>query len=664
MTTESLPLHEFGPNSCAPRLLEISLKHNEYDSDAAHALLSAARGSSGESWPERRLALLLLENQLLRLSSADLAEFDPILVSLGLKPDAGFVLQLVHRLRRLNRVHQFIRPESDEAAWNYVLRATRDISKITLARYVFSAQEVADEIVRNLAVSKGGEGSRPEDIQYPPEAPEFETEILKRLCADRNIYWFSEQCSLELNAMVEYPLTSAVVVIKPPGSDLEFEFKRAGTRGARRLNVIGERNGHEAPISHRLFGGSLGWLGLREGAASALFSKIYWLVHGKECPCSRTVMNSSVVTVSTREGELHILDYLTDEQKFGQGFDDMRKAMQGCVDCFPADTGVARAAYQGDAGLTLKFIGQALPQQAIIFDSSSFRLDRIALYLSCDGPEYYFRDGLGRGYSAWEARWLADSVLEEILGEVVPPPEGFVDYEQYVRAVFRVPENRKRADANYTSVMRQIGECWGTLLALHGFSDGESFVQRNVGIKSTWKDGDWQARVIFMDHDDLTMAGSRYRYLWPSRETAGMERDQVHILGGVITGAPFENETIPGDVGALRAIYRMSSHDSDAGVQSLEDALLAAYDKTQSQIAANPELQSLLYPEFIARHSDFDKLVAGFLETDASQVDDWKDEATAYLKSRNYYDELIAEYPPAIANHRSFFERMRFLYSR
>jgi hypothetical protein len=375
-------------------------------------------------------------------------------------------------------------------------------------------------------------------------------------------------------------------------------------------------------------------------------------------------MNSSVVTVSAGEEELHILDYLTDEQTFGPGFDDMRKALKGCVDCFPSDTGVARAAYQGDAGLTLQFIGQSLPQQAIIFDSSSFRLDRIALYLSGGGPEHYFRDGLGRGYSPWEARWLADSVLEEILGEVIPPPEGFQDYAQYVRDAFRVPGNRRRAGANYTSLMRQMGECWGTLLAVRGFSDGESFVQRNVGIKSTWKNGDWQARIIFMDHDDLTMAGSRYRYLWPSRETAGMERDQVHVLGGVLTGAPFEDESIPGAVGALRTIYRINSEDADAGVKSLEDALRAAYRKTQSQLDTNRELQGLLFPEFIARHSDFDALVAGFLEADASQLDAWKEEASAYLKARHYEDEIVAEYPPAIANHRSLFERLRFLYAR
>ena len=73
-----------------------------------------------------------------------------------------------------------------------------------------------------------------------------------------------------------------------------------------------------------------------------------------------------------------------------------------------------------------------------------------------------------------------------------------------------------------------------------------------------WKSGAWQTRIIFMDHDDLTVAGSRYQYLWPWREVSGMQRDQVHILGG-----PMGDETIPGEVGALKNIYRVSPDVAD-----------------------------------------------------------------------------------------------------
>jgi hypothetical protein len=462
-----------------------------YSHDACLALLAIAKGQTGATWAERCFAILLLEGQLLQLPLDNLGEFDAIFVELGLKEHPGidkpvrssailegftttdvrgFAGELIQRLARLERVHESIRQHPPE--WGYFSRAAGDVSKLTLARYLFAPEETFREILSFLRTSSGVKGATggtealSDAIHEHFAIPEFERAILRKICEDRRIYWVSERSSAELNALVEYPLTSAVIVIKPPGSDLEIEIKRAGTRGERLLNVIATRNGREAPVSHRLFGGSLGWLAERECRISRIFSQIYRLVHGVECPSSIGVMNSSVVTIPSAAGEAHVLDYLSDAQQFGAGFDDTREAMRACVKSFPWDTAVPPASYTGDAGETLQFIGQALPQQAILCGSSSFRLDRIALYLSDGGADEYFRRGLGRDYKAEEARWLADSVLEEILGVATVPPDGFHDYAQYLRDAFRVAQNRLRADANYLSVMRQIGECWGTLLAL------------------------------------------------------------------------------------------------------------------------------------------------------------------------------------------------------
>src|SRR5262249_4545860 len=142
---------------------------------------------------------------------------------------------------------------------------------------------------------------------------------------------------------------------------------------------------------------------------------------------------------------------------------------------------------------------------------------------------------------------------------------------------------------------------------------------------------------------DLTVAGSRYRYLWPWRELSGMERDLVHILGG-----PMGDETIPGEVGALRSIYRVSSEVGDAGLKRLEEATVLAYDRTQSQLGGNHELQNLFYPRFIEGYRDFDQLVPGFLKTDPSQMEFWKCEAANYLRTKGYEEELITEYMNAI----------------
>jgi len=659
----------------------------QYTHDFSFELIASTCGRGLDSWNDRSLAALLLENQLLRLSVQDLDEFDQIFVELGLKPSLGFdvlmrpslmqegygslkladfVDELTRRMRRLDRIHRHLSSgELNPPALQMVLRTVREVSKLTLARYVFTAEEAYQEIIRSLRVTTGvrgiGSTSSPSVVAAETsaiDAPVLEVELIDRLARDRDLYWVSDATTSELNALVEYPLTSAVLVIKPPGSDLEIEIKRAGTRGPRALNVISERNGREAPTSHRVFGGSLGWLAQRESAAGQIFSAIFRRVHGSTAPCSYGVSHSSLVKVPTPDGPVHLLDYLEDESCFGEGFSSMRSAMAECAREFPGDTGVAPASYQGSDGLALQFIAQALPQQAIIVGSSSYRFDRIALYLSHAGPEQYFRQGLNRDYTDHDARWLADTVLEEILGHFELPCGNDFSFAQYVDAAFGLPENRRRADENFLSAMRQIGTCWGTLLAVRGFSDGESFVLRNVGLKSVWMNGDWHIRVIFMDHDDLTVAGSRYPHLWPRREIAGMERDEIHIFGG-----PMGDSTLPGEVGALTSIYRVNPEVADLGLRALKEAAKAAYRLTQSKLDTDEKLRELFLPVFLAGHRDLDELVPGLLAAGPSGVDTWRASTNGFLTTKGYDTELISEYLDTLCNYRAYFERVQFLFT-
>jgi hypothetical protein len=647
---------EFGQASRAPALIETACAPAGYDPAAARTLLAAARGGLGEGWAERRLAVLLLENLLLRLSPG---ESSHEIHSLGM---AGGMreTEISGRMARLKRAHDAIRtPNLESIGWRYFLRVARDVSKLTLARFVFTPAEVVAEVRRHLTVSRGTGGAihlmTGVTGRRPVEAPDYEAAILDLLCTQREIFWVTERCGAEINALVEYPLTSAVVVVKPPGSDWEIEIKRAGTRGPRLLDVIHNRGGVIAPLSHRLFGASLGWLGAREGKAVDYFSRVYRYVHGRQSPCSHTAVNTSVVTLPSGENEIHLLDYLNES---GPG---TQEAMRECVRNFPSETGVPPTTYSGALGLTLDTIGQMLPQQAIIFGSSSFRLDRIALYLSERGAESYFHEGLGRGYTIPDARWLADSVLEEILGEVDPPnvtnDVPYEDYGQYVRDAFAMPSNRRRADVHFVSVLRQIGECWGTLLAMRGFTDGESFVLRNVGLKSVYAGGEWQVRLIFMDHDDLILAASRYPYFWPTRELSGMDRDLIHILGGAQG-----DHVVEGEVRALESIYRVDAPTAEAGVRAMQEALVAAYRATQTQIDTNVEFRAQFYGEFLNWHRDFDHLYATLLRTDPSQQEQWNAESRAYLRGRGWGEELIDESLYAVTRFRPLLERLRFLF--
>src|SRR5215471_3523212 len=88
----SQPLHvtalaeaEFGSGSRAGHLLDLAQVGRGYSREIALALLGSGRASAGESWAERCLAILLLENKLLELGTEEFFEFEVILTHLGLK---------------------------------------------------------------------------------------------------------------------------------------------------------------------------------------------------------------------------------------------------------------------------------------------------------------------------------------------------------------------------------------------------------------------------------------------------------------------------------------------------------------------------------------------------------------------------------------------------
>src|SRR5262249_17525345 len=256
------------------------------------------------------------------------------------------------------------------------------------------------------------------------------------------------------------------------GSHRELEGKGVGGGGAPPLSV-----GSHVPPSHRLDGGSmissLQW----DAHATAALGHLYRLIHGEPAPISRIVqiLGKSHVPARDRgyECDRPIAEYLTHPEVYGAGCDTMRKAMANVVGCFRQERGDVVPPIPGDYGLTAQLIAFAGPAQAIVCGSSSFRLDLVANYLSADGPEAYFREGLRTEYQPADAKRLADDVLDEALGVYHPPRVGYEDHAQYVAAGLAAPRNRARANAVYKSLLEQIGTMWGTLLGLRGYSFGE-----------------------------------------------------------------------------------------------------------------------------------------------------------------------------------------------
>jgi hypothetical protein len=673
--------NSFPNQACLMELFQRVFNSKKYERSAALKLLGAARGKSGEAWEVRCAAVLLLEHSLLKLSPKNLHEhkilFDKLGISLGcgragvellkqgytLTTLEGFVTQLRRRLARLQYLHKAVmEPDPGREDWENFLALSRQESRLTLARYCFTPQQIAARILEHVEVSQGVKNLRDCDRRwFNPftermwkELPALEAAIASELTSDNKLYWLTDKTSSELCSLIEFPLTSAVLTVKPPGSHIEFEIKRAGVPGNRRLNVITRRNGVMIPLSHQLQGGSFGWLGRREAEAASLFAYIFRLVHGKCAPLCLTLSITSLLTVPAVNGKAHILDYLTSEDTFGEGFEEMRAAMRECIGNLPPDCGVPIHPYPGPMGLTLQFLAQAQPQQAFLLNTTSFRLDRLALYLSADGPEEYFTRGLRKPYTQADARGLADVVLTEILGVCTRPASAWTDYRSYV--LDALAANRAAADSHYLNCMQQVGEFWGTLLGVRGYSDGESFVARNVGLRSVWEAGEWRVRVIFMDHDDLFVLEKRKRYFWPYRAIAGMYRDEVHVMG-----RDLEGNKIKGDRDHLRQIYHVNDAIAQRGEKLLEASARKAYDKTLRALETDRRLQNLFLPEFIAYLRDWDIIVRMYLESVAGGGF-WKPRALAYLKSRSYEAKRVRNYINSIEEFCDFLYRMAFLY--
>jgi len=645
--------------------------------------LNVAAHGTGAPWATRRLAVLMLEHQVLRIPARDLEQFSFVFNQLNLKdspaPD-GHVVQSVRkegytstslpqfteqfrrRLARLNRIHSRIKGwKTSQAAIRDFLDFSRQECRLTLARYVFKPDEVVDEILRLVLTSDGMpdlNNQQPLFVQAGVERafermPEFEATILKSLTESARIYWVTGETSSEINSLVEYPLTTVVLVIKLPGSDLEFEIKRAGKRPPFGLQVIHARNGYEVAPSHRLDGGNMLWLLRHEAIAAAKLGRVFELVHDRPAPLPTYVSRSSISTIPSPDGDVQTINYFTDPAVFGDLYDEMRRAMTASVASFKAEGYMTLPDLPTPLGLTAQFLSTVVPGQAILHGTSSFRVDKMAAYLSSDGAARYAAL-TNLPLSREQARNLADTLLEEVLG-IYRPPAAYGNYRDYLATAFALPENRARANSTYKSILQQIGKMWGTLMGIKGYSKGESFVARNVGLRSVWEDGEWTVRTIFMDHDSMVIPGFQENDFWPVNALEGMILDEVYIWGrpgGII-----------GTVGHLRNLYRVDDELHPEARRLAEIATRDAYQETQRELLRNPKLQKLFEPVFIERLADWNRLVRSLLRAKPDTTAQWKERTRKVLAAKDYHDGEVTAYVEGMAANRSFLERQSFLFA-
>jgi hypothetical protein len=674
---------EFPDNPPASALIDAFLRHrNAYRADFVEDLLSAARDAS-RPWEVRRLASLMLQAQLLTLAHWPTDEALHVLGRLGLldpsRPSdrlsrsvlkegytttepSGFLREFRRRLKRLSRVvDPMIGATVSARALRDFIAASRQDCHLPVSRYLFTPEEVAERVRASVRCSSG-EPVAPKYSWIVEEArrvldalPDFEAGVLRSLVHGSETFWVAGGTSSRIHAMVERPIGTVVLTVKPPGSALEIEIKRTGRRADRPLGVVYQRAGKTVPPAHRLDGGSTEHMLQWEAGHSARLSRIYRLVHRSAAPLSTTLSIAYPDSLPVGDGgNVHLVDYFSDPAVFNDEYPAMRAAMRRVIDAFAAERGSGLEELPGEWGEALRFLQQMTPAQSILVGSSSFRLDLLSRYFSADGLKSYFVDGLRQKPTRAEARRFADAVLEELLGTYHPPRAAHRSHSDYLDAAFSVPFNRARADCVHAALVRQLGTFWGTVLAVRGFSVGESFVARNVGLKSVWERGRWRVRIIFMDHDNLQLPKEGERGFRPEKVFPGILKDETHI-----TGHPLKGPTLVCAVDHLRSLYRIDATTAETHLSLMRRSMTRAYRKTQSSLWTRPALRSLFPDRFAEESLAWDRAAAIYLRNPESP--DWRVEADAMLAGEGLPQDVRRAYLKAVDDFSGFLQRFSFL---
>lgn len=656
---------------------------NDALKDVCLKLLDVAKQPS-IPWEARCFATLLAEHQILKLRAVDLETFDAIFVALNLKQPGveravnasvlkegysttelrKFVVEFQRKLSRFNRVHRKMHGNKsyDADVREFVQLARRDC-KLTLARYLFTPEEIVERVLKQVRVSEGVRDIDVDQARYVEVelshalslVPEYERRILELLSRDARVYWVADSTSSAINSLIEYPLTTVVLVIKPPGSHYELELKRAGRRG-NPLGVAFKRNGNRVPASHRLDGGSMQWLLRYEASSASRMSFMYRLIHGEDASMPSYVSRNTVYRVPLNGHEVPSFRYFTDPRVFGgANFDQMRVAMKDAVEALKKEEGQYLPQLPGDMALTSEFLSHVAPSQAILCGTTSFRLDKVATYLAADGADTYF-SWLQKAYTEHDAKQFADEILDEVLGVYEAPDGPYDGYQNYLEAAFEVPENRRRADEIFIALVKQMATFWGTMLGVRGHSRGESFVARNVGLRGVWEAGQWRVKLIFMDHDGLVLPEHEHGHFFAQNAMPGILLDERHIWGRA-RPMLFPSTLL----GCLHKIYRPGASLKRKATLLADRELKAAYKKTQAELQTNAKLRAFFSKVFLSRLFDWDEFVVGYLNGRDSK---WESKMKRMFREKGYDAHQYDDYAQAVEKNKGFFERNGFLFER
>ena len=243
------------------------------------------------------------------------------------------------------------------------------------------------------------------------------------------------------------------------------------------------------------------------------------------------------------------------------------------------------------------------------------------------------------------------------MGVYHSPDVRYKNQEQYVAAALSLTANRVRANEVYLSIVDQIAKFWGTLLGLRMHTRGESFVARNVGIKSYWEKGEWKVKIIFMDHDAVTLHGPSEHFFWADSAIPTMTLDESYIW----SRNPRHFPTC--QLGYLQRIYRIGKETDRKGDEIAHRSLKDAYIKTRSALQTNQRVRSLFHKRFLERLLDWDIFVDGYLSMNGNKEGSkFVKKMKERLEKHGYKAGAFDRMGETVEKNREFLEKYSYLF--
>lgn len=481
-----------------------------------------------------------------------------------------------------------------------LIRRAEQPHRLPLARYLISAEDVATQILSMCRCSKGSEQDGVGGATALARLPRYEAAIVEQLRLEGRVLWLGPRTPRRLGGLIEHPLGTAAIVIKPPGSTIELEIKRVGLGSERPVNVIVRRGERRVPGPHRFQGVCLGRLLNFEVHSSARLQNVMSTIGYGMGASPRFLVVNRIDRVPLPDGRqsVAVVDYLSNPRYWPAAeLERLHGDIREAVSLFTGEgRGSRLPSLPGPIGAAAELFAVTKPSQGVLLGTTSYRLDQLTRLLSDDGPALYF--GEVEDVSDAERRWLADTLLAEILANYSPPAEASAnDYGGYL-AVAR-GHNRPEVERAFLDVCEQLGRMFAALLALRAYSMGESFVARNVGLRAVWEAGAPRVRMVFMDHDSLHLPSARHRRPL-LKVLKGIREDHLHAFG--------PNDSIT-DFSMLARIYGCDDALRGRGRARIDEAARVTYAHVQRRIRDDAELARTLAAP---RYHDLDTLLAAY----------------------------------------------------